>query len=451
MRPITLKQIANYLGEISSNDQLVYKVIIDSRQAQQNSLFFALEGENVDGHQYVTDVLDMDGFAVVKRGFGSGERIIEVDDPILALQQLARCYLEQFDIPVIGVTGSNGKTTTKDLIAGVLSTHWRVHKTEGNFNNELGLPLTVLSLEPFHQAIVLEMGMRGLGQIRQLTSIAPLDVAVITNIGPVHMELLGSLERIAQAKGEILGGLKPNGLAVLNGDDPLIQKQMSGVSIPVLYYGKGVNNELRPIKERIGEDGHVQYTCLWRGQHTEVVLPIPGLHNVYNSLAAIGIGLTYGLTLAQCAEQLKNVSVSKMRMEIVNGRDGIRLINDAYNASPVSMRAALETIAVMECANRRVAILGDMLELGEISVQAHQEMGAYAAARFDQLIFVGRHSKDFLQGASALGVSSADIGVYLTVEELIINIDRHVQPEDLVLVKASRAVALERVVEALER
>lgn len=453
MYSLTLAQVSSIFGQNCQNKAMISKVIIDSRQAVPNCLFFAFPGANVDGHQFVQDVLDCGGFAVVKKGYGDfNDSIIQVEDPVKALQKLAKFQLERLNIPVIAITGSNGKTTTKDLTAAVLSEKLSVHKTQGNFNNELGVPLTVLGLERHHQAVVLEMAMRGFGQISKLTNIAPPDIGVITNIYPVHLELLGSMENIAQAKVELLYGLKPNGTAVLNGDDLLLRRSAAKVSKAKskVFYGREIDNDLRADNISFDSQGNISYDCHWRSECQTISLTLPGLHNVYNSLAAVAVGLEFGMPLADCIKGLQKAELTKMRLEIETGADQVKIINDAYNASPASMHAALDTLAAIETNGSRIAVLGDMLELGSISESAHIQVGEHAAKVCDCLICVGNYGDLVRYGAETAGFSREKIHVYQTVEDLLADIKSFVQQQSLVLVKASRSVALERVVEVLK-
>lgn len=448
MYPLTFKQAADLLGQRRSDQNLISKVIIDSRDAEAECLFFALPGSNVDGHDFVDDVLKAGGYAVVRRGYGRGERTIEVDDPLTALQKLAQYQLKQIDIPVVAVTGSNGKTTTKDFTAAVLEAKYSVWKTQGNYNNEIGVPLTILAIEPHHEIVVLEMGMRGLGEILHLTEIAPPQVAVITNVNPVHMELLGSLDNIAQAKAELLEGLRPGGTAVLNGDDHRVRNHASKAG-RVLFFGKNAANQLRAENIRVDQDGCASYDLLWNDIRVSVSLPVRGVHNVLNSLAAVGVGLQFGIPVSEAASALKHVELTGMRFEKEEGKSGITILNDAYNASPASVRSALETLDLMASSGRKVAVLGDMYELGSISESAHQEVGRYAAQVCDFLIFVGRFADYMQKGAESAGASPSQMKIYHSVEELLSELEGLINPQDLVLIKASRSVQLERAAEVL--
>lgn len=449
MYPLTFAEAASILGKPSTDQTKIEQVIIDSRQATAGSLFFALPGSKTDGHHYVVDVLKSGGYAVVKRGWGQDQRVIEVEDPLLALQKLAQAHLEKIGLPVVAITGSNGKTTTKDFTAAVLGAKYKVCKTQGSYNNEIGLPQTIMSIEPWHDVVVLEMGMRGLGEIRHLTEIAPPQVAVITNVYPVHLELLGSIENIAKAKAEILLGLRSGGSAVLNGDDPLIRIHAAKAK-HVLFYGRNGQNQLRAENIAVDGQGKVSYDLRWNDQVYQVRLPVPGAHNVYNSLAAIGVGIQFGIPISIAIEALPETELSSMRLEIEFSSDGVLIINDAYNASPASMQTALETLDQISGNRRKVAILGDMYELGSLSDSAHEQVGVWAAQVCNQLVFVGKNAHLMNKGAQSAGFSSSNIRIYPTVEQLLVELNQFVERQDSVLVKASRAVALEQVVAALK-
>ncbi len=455
MYPLTFDQVASIFGQTSQNHSLISQVIIDSREAKPNCLFFALPGANVDGHRFVRDVLDLNGFAVVKTGqfSDSREHIIQVQDPLLALQKLAQEQLARMALPVVAITGSNGKTTTKDLTAAVLGQKMGVYKTPGNYNNELGVPLTILNIDKQHQIVVLEMGMRGLGQISGLTQIAPPDIGVITNVYPVHLELLGSMENIARAKLELLQGLKPKGVAIINGDDQLLRRGLAQLNFSgkIITYGKDKSNDLWADQVEFDRDGNVRFQCSFKSQREQVALDIPGAHNVYNSLAALAVGLEMGITLKEGVLGLRQAQLSQMRLEIRIGANQVKIINDSYNASPASMKHALDILGIMKTDGNRVAILGDMLELGKISEPAHMQLGEQAASVCDLLICVGKYGDLIRYGAETAGLKPEEIKVYQDVSHLLREIKKLVQPYDLILVKASRSVALEHVVEALIR
>ena len=448
MFPLTFAEAAAVLGQHSTDQTRIEKVIIDSRQAAAGSLFFALQGSKTDGHHFVDAVLEAGGYAVVKRGWRQDRRIIAVDDPLAALQKLAQAHLAKIGIPVVAITGSNGKTTTKDFTAAVLGAKYKVSKTQGNYNNEIGLPLTIMSIEPWHEITVLEMGMRALGEIRHLTEIAPPQVAVITNVFPVHLELLGSVGNIAEAKDEILLGLKPGGSAVLNGDDSLVRRHACKAK-HVLFYGTDTGNQLRAENIAVDSQGTVSYDLRWNDQAYRVELPVPGVHNVYNSLAAIGVGIQFGIPISIAIEALPQAELSGMRLEIEHSADGVMIINDAYNASPASMQAALTTMEQISGSGAELLFWATCMNWGQYPIWLMKKWG-FAAEVCDELVFVGKYAHLMYKGACSAGFSPSRIRIYAAVEQLLPELSQLVEKQDLVLVKASRVVALEQVVAALK-
>lgn len=442
MRPLTLAQVAQYTQGRAVGEGVVDHVVIDSRKAKAGSLFAALPGENVDGHQFVSDVIAQGGYGLVRKGTHPGPGVVEVDDPLSALQELAQKYLADYPVPVVAITGSNGKTSTKDMIKQVLSTKWSVHATEGNHNNEIGVPLTVLGLDEHHEILVVEMGMRGLGQIRRLTEISPPNYGVITNIGPVHLELLGGMGHIAQAKGELLEAMDSTGVAVLNGDDPSVRGQARNFKGRIVYYGLDVANDAVGRGISMDVEGRPSFTMRYAGEEVAVHLTVPGVHNVWNACAALTVGVQLGVSLKDGAEALKELASTAMRLEVRRSPEGVIVVNDSYNASPASMEGALDTLGHMYCSGNRAAILGDMLELGDIAESAHIEVGRHAAQCAKTLIFIGEYAELMRQGAGRGEV-------YASTDEFLASGDLQLESGDLVLVKASRGLHFEKIVAEL--
>lgn len=465
MERITIEQIAAYTGgKIYGDPGLsVCGVQIDSRKLAQGDLFVALKGERTDGHAFVLNALLSGTAALVKDDWArensqklpAGCGLIGVANPLEALQRLAASYRRTFNIPVVGVTGSCGKTTTKDMIAAVLGESLHVHKTAANFNNELGLSLTLLQLESRHQAAVLEMGMRGLGEISFLTSLAQPSIGVITNIGTTHLELLGTQENIARAKGELLAALPDDGAAVLNADDEWCYRLGQDSKIKVIYYGLE-NSKADLMAENIkpwGEQG-TSFTVRYNdGTEAEVQLPLPGRHNVSNALAAIGAGLALGLSLAACARGLKDLRLSAMRWEISDGPWGSRIINDTYNANPASTQAALQVLAERSGDTARIAVLGSMFELGADSEPGHKRVGAYAAQRagLTYLVTVGELAKMIAEGAVEAGMAQENVHSFAETEEALRFVQAHPVQRAWVLVKGSRGMKMEQIVNGLQK
>lgn len=362
-------------------------VTTDSRAVKPGELFVALKGGNFDGHDYCVKAAELGAAGVAVshdvEGLPAGVSVFKVEDTLLAYQQLAHAYrLKQQGLKVFAITGSNGKTSTKDLLAACLGAKYKVVKTQGNFNNEIGLPKTLLSIQPDTDIAVVEMGMRGLGQIAELCRIAEPDSGLITNVGETHMELLGSMENIGKAKSEIVVDLPSDGFAVLNGDNEYVLAAAGKTKAQVVYFGLGENCDYRGsdiVTSALG----TTFTCTEKksGKSVSVRLQLIGEHNVYNALSAIAGAACYGVPLEDSAKALATARLTGSRQEIIYIGD-ITFINDAYNASPASMEAALKTLAEAKKAAhgavRTIAVLADMLELGAISEDAHRRVGRWA-------------------------------------------------------------------------
>ena len=362
-------------------------VTTDSRAVKPGELFVALKGGNFDGHDYCVKAAELGAAGVVVsrdvEGLPAGVSVFKVEDTLLAYQQLAHAYrLKQQGLKVFAITGSNGKTSTKDLLAACLGAKYKVVKTQGNFNNEIGLPKTLLSIQPDTDIAVVEMGMRGLGQIAELCRIAEPDSGLITNVGETHMELLGSMENIGKAKSEIVVDLPSDGFAVLNGDNEYVLAAAGKTKAQVVYFGLGENCDYRGsdiVTSALG----TTFTCTEKksGKSVSVRLQLIGEHNVYNALSAIAGAACYGVPLEDSAKALATARLTGSRQEIIYIGD-ITFINDAYNASPASMEAALKTLSEAKKAAhgavRTIAVLADMLELGAISEDAHRRVGRWA-------------------------------------------------------------------------
>ncbi len=460
MEPLSIGQVTAAMNGrlLQGNPETVVSgIAIDSRGVDPGQLFFAFPGSRVDGHRYVGDALGRGAAgAVISRQVPAepGQPLIMVADPLQALQDLAGYYRRLFPAPVVAVTGSTGKTTTKDLIAGVLATGMRVLKTEGNQNNELGLPLTLMRLTRDYDAVVLEMAMRGRGEIAALCRISQPQVGVITNIGMTHIERLGSEQAIAEAKGELLEALPLNGCAVLNGDDPWQRQLASKCRSEVIFYG--LDGEAGPAAavsaHNIVLHGLQGTEFLLRTPLGEAPcrLPLPGRHNIFNALAAAGAGSRFGLQPEQIAHGLATVSLTGMRQEVKQGIGGSTIIDDTYNASPASVKAALRLLADATDRGRAIAVLGDMHELGPETVSGHRAVGEYAAAlQIDYLVTVGDLAGEIARAARDAGLPGARIGVFDDNRGAIAFMRDFVKSGDVVLVKGSRAARMEEIVASL--
>jgi UDP-N-acetylmuramoyl-tripeptide--D-alanyl-D-alanine ligase len=447
---------------LGSDTAYVNGLAIDSREVEPGCAFVAFSGDHVDGHMYAGDAIAAGARAVivtreeplVETALRDSRRhdvaVVLVEDALGAVQALARHHRVRLTCPVVAITGSTGKTTTKDLLRSVLSGSMRVVATESNRNNELGVPLTVLDAGPGCGAVVVEMAMRGLGQIAALCDIARPTVGLVTNVGQTHMALLGSEQAIATAKGELVRAIPAHGRVFLNGDDDWARTLAETSTAPVTYYGMGEGAQIAARDLSVNEDGHPSFTLVTPAGSIEVTMAVPGRHNAYNAAAAAAIGLHLGVTLEQIAEGLATATVSGMRMEVLECAGGITVINDAYNANPTSMRAALRTLADMSGDGRRIAVLGDMAELGSLTELAHFGLGEQVARLgIDVLVTVGDRARRIAEGARAEGMAAEVVRSCASVEEAVAVLDEILASGDVVLVKASRSMGLERVVEGI--
>lgn len=454
MKPFTLNKIAEVTGgEIIQGDpQTVLRSIsTDTRKIKTGDLFFALTGENFDAHGFLHQAGQAGaGGLVVSRidKFPSATPGILVDNTLAALQALAAFNRESCGVTVVGITGSTGKTTTKDMVASVLGTRFKTLKTTGNMNNEIGLPLTLLELDETYEAAVVEMGMRGPGEIDALCRLASPDAAVISNIGEAHLELLGSVSNIAAAKGEILEHIPPGGFALLNAESPFIIREAARCRGKIIFFGIDQPGDITAENIR-PEGGGNRFTAVFESLRAEFFLPVPGRHNVMNALAAIGVGMKLGLSEKEIADGLAAVTLTGMRLETID-TGSHKIINDAYNASPASTKAALQVLKETAGARRKVAVLGNMLELGERAQAGHREVGETAAAlAIDCLVTVGDLAVNIADGAAHKGLSGNRIFRCNDNQEAIGVLSKLLQPGDVVLIKGSRGMRMEQIVKSL--
>lgn len=449
-------------GELHSAEDtelLIKGVVTDSRKITPYCLFVPLAGEHFDGHHYGAASLAAGAAATLwQRDKGTapeGGGVILVDDTLAALQKLAAAYLNEIGPRVVGVTGSNGKTTTKDMITALLEGQFRVHKTQGNFNNHIGLPLTVLSMPEDVEIAVLEMGMSSRGEITLLASLAPPDVAVITNVGESHLLQLGSRKEIARAKLEIAEGLKPGGLLIYNGDEPLLAEVMGEASfhapegMNTLRFGISPDNDDYPTG-MMTHNGGMTFTSHLH-QECAFTLPLPGRHNVVNALAALAVARHFGVSDASIEDGLKRLKLTGMRIEVMQTSSGLTLLNDAYNASPTSMRAAIDVLQSMKCSGKRIAVLGDMLELGPEEVKFHEEIGRYLDPAETELVFAYGPLSAYIAEAAKDRFGAGRVFAFTDKAELTSVLTGTCGPEDVVLFKASRGMRLEEVLQSLNK
>jgi len=425
----------------------------DNRTLKEGELFFALLGERVDGHQFIDAAFCAGASAAVvsRQWFETqtprpSKPLIVVEAPDLAMGDVARAYRKKFHIPVIGITGSNGKTTTKDMVAAVLQTQYNVLATQGNLNNQLGVPLTLFQLNAQHEVAVIEMGIAGFGEMRYLCDIAQPTIGIITNIGPTHLEFLGSVEGVAKAKGELLEYLDESSMTIMNLDDLLLSKERVKVKGRLLGFGIEQHSQFRGEGLNLDQGRRGHFTL----QGHIFSLSVPGRHNVYNALAAIAAGVALQVPLEKAAHALANFVPTKLRSQVLS-QNGLRLINDTYNANPASMRAALEILSQidMTAQGKRIAVLGDMRELGNSANQAHQDLGKEAGSQVDALFALGDHAHLVIEAAQAAGLPPTMSQAFTDSEKLIKTLKTFITPGDTLLIKGSRGLAMEHIVEAL--
>ena len=446
MLPMTYKEAARAVGSESVLEGSFDSISTDSRKIVPGCLFIALPGEVFDGHAFAGKAVEDGASAVmVEKDCGLGDLQIMVKSTRKALLDLAGHYRSKFNIPVIGITGSVGKTTTKEMIYSVVSSKYNTLKNEGNLNNEIGVPLTLFRLDSSHEAAVIEMGMSGFGEISAMTKAVRPDAAVITNIGVSHIEMLGSREGILKAKLEILEGMKEDAPLILNADNDLLAGVTAGKH-PVIRYGIQTDDCAYKALEITSTDAETAFTCSFGGGPVRVCLPFAGRHYIYNTLAAIAAGEILGIDPKDGLEALKSYETTGMRQKMKKA-GGITFIEDCYNASPDSQQAAMAVLGNMNC-RRKIAVAGDMLELGSYSVTGHRLVGEYAAANgVDILYTYGERALDTAARAKELGVE--DVRSFNDKPALVDDLAATVKEGDAVLFKASRGMKLEEVIYCL--
>ncbi len=439
------------LRELSANQIEISGVSIDTRTVNEGNLFIPIIGEKFNGHEFVVQAIDKGARATLwqKNQPNPPQEfpLIYVDDTLVALQQLAKHYRDSLSIKVVGITGSNGKTTTKDMVTSVLSTSYKVQKTEGNLNNHIGLPLTILRLEADTDIAVLEMGMSGRGEIELLSTLGRPDAAIITNIGESHLLDLGSREGIAEAKLEITAGLAENGALFIHGDEPLLTERVRNTSFQVITFGS--SDKCDYFSQNVQQKNEGTFFSMNKEQGAEFFIPVLGKHNVNNALAAIAVAQSLNVSIPNITTGLKQIKITGMRTELIEGKDGVHVINDAYNASPTSMRAAIELLQDLKGYSRKIVVLGDMLELGEQEHEFHYEIGRdIQPNQIDYVFTFGELGSKIALGAKE-NFTEDKVFATLDKQELINKLKAVVYENDIVLVKASRGMKLEEVVNSL--
>jgi UDP-N-acetylmuramoyl-tripeptide--D-alanyl-D-alanine ligase len=452
MNERSLSSVAESMGgRLLGPDGEITGVVADSRDAGPGDLYVALPGEHVDGHDFVAEAFDRGAAAalVAREGAYKGS-VIVVRDTGRALMELASDHRRRLDARVVAITGSTGKTSVKDLAAAVLGLRYRVTASPRSFNTEVGVPLTLLASSDDTEVVVCEMGSRGRGHITLLADVARPLIGVVTNVGPAHLEMFGSLEAVAEAKAELVQALPEHGTAVLNADDPIVREFGRLTSARTMLFGTSADSAVRGEDLSLDTEGKASFALRTPEGTERVDLAVPGEHMAWNALAACAVGVALGLSAGECAAALKEARISPWRMEVFVTGDGVRVVNDAYNANPTSMAAALKAARWMAGESECIAVLGEMAELGAVSGQEHERIGELVARLgIDRLITVGGPARRISVGAVREGVEPERVSSCETVEEALAEVRSKARPGVVVLVKASRRAGLERLAEKL--
>lgn len=455
MKNLTLENITKacggtYHGDPQKQKQEVAGVVIDSRKVEKDFLFVAIDGENVNAHKFIPDTIKKGALCVV-----SHEDLGETDFPYIlvestgqALLDIAKLYRDSFDIKVVGITGSVGKTSTKEMIASVVAQKYNVHKTLGNFNNEWGLPITIFELNENHQVAILEMGVNHFGEMRRLSSVASPDICVITNIGVAHLEFFKTREGILQEKSEMIQDMKSGGSILLNGDDDLLSKMGSVKGVTPLFFGLDDKNEFYASDlNAVGLRGTECTIHLPSGESFRCTVPLPGIHMVSNALAGAAVGFTLGLSAQEIKNGIESLPSIPGRNNIIS-TDKLIILDDCYNANPISMNAAIDVLTM--AIGRKVAVLGNMGELGNNEKQLHFDTGVYAADQgIDVVIGIGSLAREIVNGAAT--DPSMKTYWFETKADFLSQMGNIIQEGDNVLVKASHGMWFPELVEALQK
>lgn len=454
MPRLTFSQLAEMVGgRVVSGDPATISssVIIDSREIKPEAVFFAVRGERLDGHDFVQQALEKGAVgAVVSRVPGNVDKpLIQVDDPTRALQRLASAIRDRYDVTLIGITGSAGKTTTKEMIATLIGSERRVHKSWGNFNNQIGAPLCLDNMPDDAQVVVSEMGMNHAGEIAEIAGLMRPHVGVYTNIAPVHIEFFGTIEGIAAAKRELLENVIPGGTIVVNNDNEHVVRISQGFNGRRVTYG--VENDAEYRATNIRERGLLgtRFTLKAEGSDREFELALPGRHNLDNLLAAIATARAVGISWDGIERGVRDVKPAYHRGVIVPFR-GAQIYDDTYNSNPYALARTLELMTQAEVSGRRIAVIGDMLELGEQELQFHRDAGRGIPRSIDMVVGVGKRSQALLEGAREAGFDAAVLHRFENAEQAGEFLRGEVRDGDLVLIKGSRGVGLDKAVAMLE-
>ena len=463
-----LEAITRDAVRIANATAVITEAAIDSRQVIPGSLFVAIPGENVDGHDFIADAFKRGAsFALIQKEMPASFRTLDlrtdllteslldlslplclrVDNTVAALQQIARFWRRKLDLRVIGITGSVGKSTTKEMIAEVLGTRYRTLRSRGNLNNEIGLPLSILRLGSSYERAVLEMGFYVPGEIQFLCDIAQPQIGVVTNVGTVHAERAGSQEAIARGKSELIQSLPADGVAILNFDDPWVRRMEEKAKARVFFYGLSPESDLWADQiEGLGLDG-IRFRLHYQGETVHSHVPMIGRHSVHTVLRAAAVGLNDGLTWQEIFEGLSH-GHAQLRLVAVRSKTGALILDDTYNASPESMLAALNLLDEMD--GRKIAVLGDMLELGQYEKQGHEMVGMRAAQVVKTLLTLGPRARMIADAARRAGLKASSIFEFEQTESILEWLNKNLTEKDAVLIKGSHGLRMDRITAALE-
>ncbi len=458
MEYLTIKELIlaseGQLVSKCNEETIVSNIVIDSRKAGKDSAFVAIVGENLDGHNFINLAINQGCKTIIKNKNNNVDienkevNVIEVSDTEIALGDIAKFYKNKFKIPFIAVTGSVGKTTTRDMVYSTISAKYNSLKNVGNLNNQFGVPLTLFNLNKEHECAVIEMGMSGFNEIEYLANIVNPQIGIISNIGYSHVEHLGSRDGIFKAKMEIATNFDENSLLIVNGDDDCLKTLKTKVLVYKLRtFGFDKDNDIYCESYEMDEES-INFVAVINGKKEELFIPTVGKHNIYNAMAAILVGLNLNMTIEEIKDGLKNFQCTKNRLDIIK-KDKLTIIDSVYNASIDSMSAALNILGRYE--NRRVAILGDMFEMGEFAEFGHRQVGKAALGNIDIMIAIGKDSEFIVKELKENNMNENNLYHFETKEEAIENLDNIIKDDDVILVKASRGMNLEKVVEYLNK
>jgi len=439
---------SNCMGEVSKN-KMIKSVSIDSRTIEDQTLFIPLSGENFDGHSFAEHAIQKGAIALLwdeslelPPDISDEVTVFFVKDTLVALQQLAQAHRNVIDPFVIGITGSNGKTTTKDIVTSIAQTTYKTYGTIGNFNNHIGLPLTMINMPANTEVLVLEMGMNNFGEIEQLSKLAQPDIGVIVNIGESHIEFLKTREGIAQAKLEIKEGLKEGGYLIIDGDEPLLQHLHDDQTTITCGYAENNDLVIKAVEQKAFDETTFKLSST--GKYS---LPLIGNYNILNATFAIAVAKRLNIKRKAIQEGLSHLQLTSMRMELSYGKNGVTIINDAYNASPTSMKAAIDTVKKMPNFTNKVLVLGDILELGDFSEPFHREVARDIQSPITAVLTYGKQAKIIAQNITDENINT---NYFDSTTELIEQLQPYLQKDTVILFKASRGMQFENLVKAIQ-